>query len=38
MMVGNTTGAVSHEPVGGWHSIDWNKPLMRTCVGCKRVS
>ncbi len=23
MMVEITTGAVSHEPVGGWHSIDW---------------
>jgi RNA-directed DNA polymerase len=23
MTVVDTTGAVSHEPVGGWHSIDW---------------
>jgi RNA-directed DNA polymerase len=23
MTVEHTTGAVSHEPVGGWHSIDW---------------
>ena len=23
MTVETTTGAVSHEPVGGWHSIDW---------------
>jgi RNA-directed DNA polymerase len=23
MTVATTTGAVSHEPVGGWHSIDW---------------
>jgi RNA-directed DNA polymerase len=23
MTVEQTTGAVSHEPVGGWHSIDW---------------
>jgi len=23
MTVGQTTGAVSHEQVGGWHGIDW---------------